>query len=139
MLELAGERPLLAAQLHAESAGEQLLLARVALERVFAGESGVAALSAALAGADLGRTLGQLVDAIQGLLRSLDGPALASARARAGFQLLDEIRQLQRAIGAGSNPNPQLLLDPLLGKVQKMLGDGGLDDNIGSNQKGARR
>jgi len=139
MLELAGERPLLAAQLHAESAGEQLLLARVALERVFAGESGVAALSAALAGADLGRTLGQLVDAIQGLLRSLDGPALASARARAGFQLLDEIMAIQRALNAGSNPNPQLLLDALLAKVQRKLGGGRLGDNIAVVTGGAHR
>jgi hypothetical protein len=79
------------------------------------------------------------VEGIQALLRSLAAPELASPRARGGFQLLDEIRQVQRAIEAGSNPNPQLLLDALLGKVQRMLGDGGLGDNIGSNQKGARR
>jgi hypothetical protein len=106
---------------------------------MFAGKVGVTDLATALAGEDLGRALAHLGEGIQSLLRNLAALELTSAQARGGFQLLDEITQIQRAIAAGSNPNPQLLLDALLGKVQRMLGDGGLDDNIGSNQKGARR
>ena len=138
LLELAGGRPLLAAQLYSEASAERLQLVRQAIGGLFNGQVGVAGLTAALAGEDLGRALAHLVEGIQALLRNLAGPDLASAQARGGFQLLDEIRQIQRAIAAGSNPNAQLLLDALLGKVQRMLGDGGLGDNIGSNQKGAR-
>jgi DNA polymerase-3 subunit delta' len=137
LLDLAGERPLLAAQLHEEASGERMQLVRLAMERVFAGESGSAALAAALAGVDLPAALGQLLGGIQALLRSQDGAALASARARAAFRLLDEIMGIQRAVNGGSNPNPQLLLDALLAKVQRLLGDGGLGDNIRANHEGA--
>jgi DNA polymerase-3 subunit delta' len=137
LLDLAGERPLLAAQLHEEASGERLQLVRLAMERVFAGEPGSAALAAAFTGVDLPAALGQLLDGIQALLRSQDGAALASARARAAFQLLDEIMGIQRAVNGGSNPNPQLLLDALLAKVQRLLGDGGLGDNIRANHEGA--
>ncbi|MEE4146727.1 MAG: DNA polymerase III subunit delta' [Halieaceae bacterium] len=139
LLALAGGRPLLAAQLYGDESAERLQLVRKALGGLFAGQQGVNGLSTALAGEEPGRALAHLVEGIQALLRSLAAPELASPRARGGFQLLDEIRQVQRAIEAGSNPNPQLLLDALLGKVQRMLGDGGLGDNIGSNQKGALR
>jgi DNA polymerase-3 subunit delta' len=139
LLELAGGRPLLAAQLYRDASAERLQLVRQALTGLFSGQAGATGLAAALAGEDLNRALAHLVEAIQALLRNLAAPELASTRARGGFQLLDEIRQIQRAIDAGSNPNPQLLLDALLGKVQRMLGDGGLDDNIGRIQKGARR
>jgi DNA polymerase-3 subunit delta' len=139
LLELAGGRPLLAAQLYQDASAERLQLVRQALSGLFAGKVGVTGLASALAGEDLNRALAHLVEGIQSLLRNLAAPELGSARARGGFQLLDEITQIQRAINAGSNPNPQLLLDALLGKVQRMLGDAGLDDNIGGIQKGARR
>jgi DNA polymerase-3 subunit delta' len=137
LLELAGGRPLLAAQLYGDETAERLQLVRQALQGLFAGQVGVTALAAALANEELERALAHLVEGIQSLLRNLGAQELASAPAKGGFQLLDEIRQIQRAIGAGSNPNPQLLLDALLGKVQRMLGEGRLGDNIGSNQKGA--
>lgn len=139
LLELAGGRPLLAAQLYQDASAEQRQLVRQALRGLFTGQVGVTDLASALGGEDLNRALAYLVEGIQSLLRNLSAPELASPQARGGFQLLDEITQIQRAIAAGSNPNPQLLLDALLGKVQRMLGDGGLDDNIGSMQKGARR
>ena len=137
LLDLAGGRPLLAAQLYGDESAERLQLVRQALQGMFAGQVGVTTLAAALANEELDQALAQLVEGIQALLRNLGAYELASAPARGGFQLLDEIRQLQRAIGAGSNPNPQLLLDALLGKVQRMLGEGKLGDNIGGNQKGA--
>ncbi len=137
LLDLAGGRPLLAARLYGDESAERLQLVRQALQGVFAGRVGVTALAAALANEELDRALAQLVEGIQSLLRNLGAHELASAPAKGGFRLLDEIRQIQRAIGAGSNPNPQLLLDALLGKVQRMLGEGRLGDNIGGNQTGA--
>ncbi len=130
LLNLAGELPLLAAQLHEDRSAERLQLARLALRRVFSGESRGAALVAILAEDELPRALGQLVDGIQALLRGLDGAALATARARAAFELLDEMRGIQRAVNGGSNPNQQLLLETLLAKIERVLGDGGLGDNI---------
>ncbi len=133
LLKLASDRPLLAAGLYGQPGGERLQLVQHAMTEVFAGRAGVAVLTAALAGEDLVQALAHLAQGIQSLLRNLDGGALASDQARSGFALLDEISQIQRAINGGSNPNPQLLLDALLGKVQRMLGDGGLGDNIVKN------
>jgi DNA polymerase III subunit delta' len=130
LLNLAGELPLLAAQLHEDRTGERLQLARLAMQGLFSGESRGAALTAILADQELPRAMGQLVDGIQALLRGLDRAALATAQARAAFELLDEMRGIQRAINGGSNPNQQLVLESLLAKVQRVLGDGGLGDNI---------
>jgi len=136
LLALAAQRPLLAAQLYGQAGGEHLQLVQQAIKEVFAGRAGLGVLSAALAEDELGPALAQLTQGIQLLLRNLDRQRLTSAQARLGFGLLDEIAQTQRAIAGGSNPNPQLLLDALLGKVQRMLGDGGLGDNIGRNTRG---
>ena len=136
MLDLAGLRPLLAAQLHAEASGERLEAARLAMQAVFNGRAATSALAAALAGEDLQPALAQLAGGIGSLLRNLDGAALASRQARDGFALLDDIVRIQRAIRAGSNPNPQLLLDGVLANMQRVLGDGGLGDKIGANPGG---
>jgi len=55
---------------------------------------------------------------------------LSTQTGRAGFVMLDEITRLQRAVNAGANPNKQLLLEALLTKLQRELGDGQLGDNI---------
>ena len=139
LLNLAGERPLLAAQLYEDGSGERLQRARLAMTEVFAGKSSTASLAAILADDELPRALGQLVDGIQALLRALDGPALATIQARDAFQLLDQMREIQRAINGGSNPNQQMVLDSLLAKVQRVLGDGGLGGNIGTGSTGAHQ
>jgi DNA polymerase-3 subunit delta' len=137
LLDLADARPLLAAQLHGQAGAEGLQLVRQAMSALFAGRADVTALAMTLGEGDLGQALEQLIAGIQTLLRGLDSERLATSQARAGFQLLDEILQIQRATLNGSNPNPQLLLDALLAKVQRELGDGGLGDNIGKTQRGA--
>ena len=38
------------------------------------------------------------------------------------FVLLDEVNRMQSALASGANPNPQLLLESLLARVQKNLG-----------------
>lgn len=137
LLDLADARPLLAAELHGQADAEGLQRARLAMTALFAGRADVTALAMALGERDLERALEQLIGGIQSLLRALDSKRLATGQARAGFQLLDEIQQIQRATKSGSNPNPQLLLDALLAKVQRVLGDGGLGDNIRTKQRGA--
>jgi DNA polymerase-3 subunit delta' len=136
LLELAGGLPLLAEQLHGQEAAETLQQLTEAIRALLSGRLQASALAAALAAGDLEQVLAQLAGGIQTQLRVLDGTRLASEQARAAFALLDEILQIQRAFNAGSNPNPQLLLEALLAKVQRELGDGGLGDNIGSEQRG---
>jgi DNA polymerase-3 subunit delta' len=136
LLELAGGLPLLAEQLHGQEAAETLQQVTEGIRALLSGRLEATALAAGLAGGNLEQVLAQLVGGIQTQLRVLDGGRLASGQARAGFLLLDEILQVQRALNAGSNPNPQLLLEALLAKVQRVLGDGGLGDNIRSKQRG---
>lgn len=135
LLDLAEERPLLAEQLYGQPAAGQLLAARRAMQALFAGESGVTPVAAALAEEELDSALAQLVGGLQSLLRGLDRQRLASARGRAVFQILQDIQQAQRAIHAGSNPNPQLLLESLLAKVHTLLGDGGRGGKIPANPR----
>ena len=130
LLALADGLPLLAEQLHGQEAAETLQGVAQAIDAVLSGQQDAASLAAVLAGGGLEQTLAQLAGGIQTQLRALGVASLSSERGRAAFVLLDEISQLQRALNAGSNPNPQLLLETLLTKVQRMLGDGGLDDNI---------
>ena len=136
MLNLAGEVPLLAAQLYEDRSGERLQLARLAMHALFSGEARGGVLAAILAEEELARAIGQLIDGIQALLRGLDRAALETAQARAGFELLDELRGVQRVINGGSNPNQQLLLESLLAKTQRVLGDGGLGDKIRTRPQG---
>jgi DNA polymerase-3 subunit delta' len=138
-LDLGGGRPLLAAQLHGQPAADKLRLARRAMADLFGGRSGVAPLAAALAEDELDVALAHLVEGVQLLVRGLDSQRLASPQAKAAFHILDEIQQVRRAIDGGSNPNRQLLLEALLAKVQRELGDGGLGDNIGRNPRGAHQ
>ena len=137
MLDLSGGLPLLAERLHGQEAAEAMQRVAQAIKALLSGRLEAPALAAALAEGDLQQTLAQLIAGIQAQLRALDGERLTSAQARAAFVLLDDILQTQRVLNAGSNPNVQLLLESLVSKVQRVLGDGGLGDNIDSMQKGA--
>lgn len=136
MLALAGDRPLLAAQLQGQPAADNLKAARLALVALFTGASGASPLAATLANEQLESALAQLIEGMQLLLRSLDKSRLQSSQGRAVFLIVDEILQVQRAINGGSNPNRELLLETLLAKIQRVLGDGGLGANIGTGSGG---
>tara|TARA_R110001599_G_scaffold353512_1_gene593459 strand:- start:58157 stop:59170 length:1014 start_codon:yes stop_codon:yes gene_type:complete len=136
LLELAGGLPLLAERLNGQEAADVLQRIAQAITALLSGRLDAASLAKALTTGDLEQTLAQLAAGIQKQLRALDGARLCSSQARARFALLDEILQIQRALNAGSNPNPQLLLETLVAKVQRVLGDGGVGDNIGSMQRG---
>ncbi len=136
LLLLAGGRPLLAERLNGQEQADRLQLAQRAMAGLFSGKTGVSALAVALAEADLEDALVQLADGILSLLRGLSAERLATAQARAAFALVDEIGGIRRAISGGSNPNAQLMLESLLAKVQRVLGDGGLGGNIAVGQGG---
>jgi DNA polymerase-3 subunit delta' len=130
LLELSGGRPLLAQQLYQEDGIEQKAAVQLALRQLVKGETGHNDLSPLLTDLELPNILAQLRAELQSLLRALDKQGLAGGRGRGAFLLLDEVTQLQRAINAGANPNRQLLLDALLLKCQRELGQGRLGVSI---------
>ena len=130
LLELSGGRPLLAEQLYREDGIEQKAAVQVALRKLVKGQAGHRELLPLLADLELSNILTQLRAELQGLLRALDKQGLAGGQGRGAFLLLDEVAQLQRAINAGANPNRQLLLDALLLKCDRELGQGRLGDSI---------
>jgi DNA polymerase-3 subunit delta' len=139
LLQLVPGRPLLAASLYTGEGVDQVRLVRQSLRGLVAGKAGVTTLAAALAGMELDQVLQQLQETLQQDVRGLAPSSLASAQGRARFRLLDELLSLQRAVLAGSNPNPQLLLEAFLGKVQRELGEGRQGDNIAGRHRGAER
>ena len=134
LLALADGRPLLAEQLFADDAGDALAKLRLALQGLLTGQVSVPEVVALFTEDSVDGFLSQLAAELRGLLRRAPGRQLASPQGRAAFVLLDEILRLQRAVSAGANPNRQLIVEALLGKFKRELGDGLLDDNIQSLQ-----
>jgi DNA polymerase-3 subunit delta' len=130
LLSLAEGRPLLAQQLF-YSGGAGVFAARnFGLQALLAGKITVPQAVALWADADAAVFLDEIALGLQRLLGSLSIEQLRSKQARVAFGLTDEVTQLQRAVGAGANPNKPLLADALLSKVRRELGDGPLGDNI---------
>jgi DNA polymerase-3 subunit delta' len=138
LLELAGSRPLLAESVYRRDGLERLAAARLALQAVVMGKQGTADLVALLADDSLEDVLGQIVEQLQHLLRSLNQRQLQGRRGRAAFGLLDDVAGLQRAVNAGANPNRQLLIDALLAKVHRELGDDSHSGKIQQHTGGLR-
>jgi DNA polymerase-3 subunit delta' len=132
LLALADGRPLLAERLFADDAGDALAKLRLALQGLLTGRVSVPEAGALFAATSVEEFLEHLAAELQGLLRRSQGQQLTSRQGRAAFVLWDEILRLQRAVGAGANPNRQLIVDSLLGKFERELGDGLLGDNIQS-------
>lgn len=131
LLELADGRPLLAARLHDSEDRDRLFAVRLALQELLTGgHPRLAQLAALLAEDDLDRVLPQLATSLQRELRRLEPSRLATPQGRAAFGLLDEITATQRAVHGGANPNRQLLIESLLGKVQRKLGPDGSGGSI---------
>ncbi|MCB1676417.1 MAG: hypothetical protein KDI01_09000, partial [Halioglobus sp.] len=86
--------------------------------------------AAALSELPVDAFLAQFAAQLRALLRRLDGADLNGAHGRGLFVLHDELIRLQRAVDAGSNPNRELLLESVLGKYQRELGEAGLGDII---------
>ena len=130
LLALADGRPLLAEQLYRSDGVEDLTRRRLGLRGLLAGRATVPETLALLGDIGVDEFLQQLAVEMQSVLRSLSRQQLSTKTGRAGFVMLDEITRLQDAVNAGANPNKQLLLEALLSKLQRELGDGQLGDNI---------
>ena len=136
LLELAGGRPLLAEQLHREAGTDELAGIRRALHSVLNGEPAITELGAALADRSLEQALDSLVEGVQAELRVLEAEQLAGPAGRAAFGFLDELLRIQQAVDRGSNPGRQVLLDALLARLQRELGQGSLGAKIPPNTRG---
>lgn len=134
LLALADDRPLLAEQLYRDDGAEGLVAVRLAMRGLLAGKVPVPAVLALLGETPVDEVLTQLTVEVQGMLSAMDRAALDSARSRAAFYLLDEISNLQRAVNAGANPNRQLLLEAILGKLHRELGAAGGGGSISSSR-----
>lgn len=137
LLEIAGGRPLLAERLYREEGARQLILTRQILQALLEGaEVPTGELATLLEELPLEQALGQLAEGLQAALRQRDSAALAAPSGRALFQLLDDLLRLRRALDAGSNPNSRLLLDALLTRLRRELGEGGHGAKIHRTTRG---
>ncbi|MCP5166646.1 MAG: DNA polymerase III subunit delta' [Pseudomonadales bacterium] len=137
LLTLAGGRPLLAETLQREEGATRLLQLRQALQALLAGHpAGAEAVSKAVGGEPLEFALAQLAETLQASIRGLEAQALTAPAGRAAFRLLDEINRIRGAVAGGSNPNPQVLLEALLARMQRELGDRGVGAKILRDKQG---
>ncbi|RLA48503.1 MAG: DNA polymerase III subunit delta' [Gammaproteobacteria bacterium] len=130
LLALADGRPLLAEQLFQDDTADALAKLRRALQGLLTGRVSVPEAAALFAAASVEEFLAQLAGELQVLLRRTQDQQLTSRQGRAAFVLWDEVLRLQRAVSAGANPNKQVIVDALLVKFGRELGDGPLGDNI---------
>jgi DNA polymerase-3 subunit delta' len=122
LLSLADGLPLLAEAMYREAGAESVASAREALHGLFEGRTTASQLVDLLGDNPTEEVLAQLTTGLQTLLRSMDGERLACPQGRAVFGLLDEVTRIRAVVNAGANPNQQLLLESLLGKIQRELG-----------------
>ncbi len=120
-LTAAGDLPLLALQLHREGSADQLANRFAALEAVRAGRLPSAAGADVLASNDLEENLTLLTSFLQRWVRSEAHNHRRRGATRRALQLLDELQQLQGTISRGANPNPALLLETVLSRIQLEL------------------
>ncbi|MCP5186540.1 MAG: hypothetical protein H6991_02115 [Pseudomonadales bacterium] len=93
-------------------------------------------MSKAVGGEPLEFALAQLAETLQASIRGLEAQALTAPAGRAAFRLLDEINRIRGAVAGGSNPNPQVLLEALLARMQRELGDRGVGAKILRDKQG---
>lgn len=130
LLDLADERPLLAQQLYHSAGAEEFAARRLAIRALLHGKISVTQAGALWKDEEVEAFLEHSAREIQQLLLNLSRNELQTATARAAFDLLDELARLRQAVGAGANPNKQLLLDAILSKFHRELGGGLLGDTI---------
>ncbi|QIB67417.1 DNA polymerase III subunit delta' [Kineobactrum salinum] len=121
LLSLAAQRPLRAERLYRESRVDVLEARQVALQALVEGRAQVPAIVAVFAELPLVAALDELTDYLQAWLRGQEVQRLRG-QGRQLFRILDRIRALQGAAGAGSNPNPQLVLESLLLDIHSAFG-----------------
>ncbi len=122
LLEFANGCPMLAQQIYEGGDIQAAAAIPTALDGLLVGRGTVPQLVALLGQIPIEEALTQLVIYLQRAIRSVANAGMAASRTQSFFLILDEVVRQQRAVAAGSNPNPQLLLESLLAHLHKELG-----------------
>jgi DNA polymerase III subunit delta' len=130
LLAISDGMPLLARQMHLDGNDEELSKRRISLEALLTGQMAVSQVCALWSEVSTETTLENLTADLQRILGSLTLEQLRTRRGKMLFTLLDEIYGLRKAVRAGANPNKQLMMEALMSKLSRRLGDGQLDDKI---------
>jgi DNA polymerase-3 subunit delta' len=118
LLELSSGRPLEAERLHLEGNADEIQALELAVAALRRGELDAQALAAKLGSIELDQLLRHVGGAVERELRAIaQAGKLAQQDARPHFALLTELQRLQRIVDSGANPNRDLLLAALLGRV----------------------
>lgn len=121
LLQLAAGMPLRAERLYRESAVDSLQARHAGLHSLAAGEPVVAPMVALFAQLELSVALEEIAGFLQHKLRQQGAAALPACRVQ--FRLLDRLQALRSAAAAGSNPNPQLVLESALIGLRDCFGE----------------
>ena len=130
LLALADGQPLLAKELYYDGGSDEFAGRRLGLLGILKGSVTVSQASALWNDVEIPEFLQQIATELQRILSSLLMERLSSVQGRAAFRILDEIARLKRVTSAGANPSKQLLVDTLLSKIHRELGEGLLGDTI---------
>jgi DNA polymerase-3 subunit delta' len=117
LLELADDRPLHAQQLYLQGTAESTAAQRAALVALADGRANVPEAKILLADIEIEAMLQLMLNHIQGRLSQMGSVQLRSLATKKLFALLDVLRQNQAAVSAGANPNRELLMESLLGRL----------------------
>lgn len=139
MLDLADGLPVLAHQLYCRGGSEEFAARRLGLQALLGGDPTVSQTTALWGEVDTDVFLSLFSVELQRLLGSLSLNQLRSRGGKGLFRLLDDLARLQQAVGAGANPNKQLMIEAFLSKFRKLLGSDSHDDNIQTQYEGVRR
>ncbi len=137
LLSLANGRPLLAEKIYREDTEKILAARRQSVHQLLLGEVTAQVALAAVAEAPVEDTLELLLSLLADLLKSLPRALIAGAAGKSNFALIDEVKRLRQMLLAGANPNGQLLLEALLGRVQRELGSLHLGDTMRGERSNA--
>jgi DNA polymerase III subunit delta' len=138
MLDLADGLPVLAHQLYSQRGYEEFAVRRVRLQALLGGDLTVSQTSALWSEVDTDIFLSLLSVELQRLVGSFSLKQLRTRHGKGLFRLLDDLAGLQQAVGVGANPNKQLIIDALMSKLRKLLGNDSHGDNIQTQSEGVR-
>tara|TARA_R110002110_G_scaffold213154_2_gene426267 strand:+ start:12733 stop:13767 length:1035 start_codon:yes stop_codon:yes gene_type:complete len=120
LLHLAAGMPLRAERLYRESGSDSLQARHAGLRALAAGEPAVARVASLFSQLDLALALEEIALFLQQHLRQQCAATLPDCRDH--FHLLDRLQKLRGAVAAGSNPNPQLVLESALMGLRDCFG-----------------
>ena len=137
VLEAADGKPLLAESIYREPADKDQHVARLTCRSLYQGSVAPAEATKLLAATTATEIIEHVLGATQVFIRNQVGAALRQTATREAFALLDELGRMRLAVEGGANPNPQLLAEVVVGKVDEILGLARADGTIGSQSRGA--